>query len=199
VYSSLAIVSSIITLGKPFSGLKTTNGYLYIVYKDGKDIRYISIIVDNSTCERINGLEYVTLMVDTNYNYDITHLYGNGIVGVLFLPKLSNNGYYLIDEQPNISYCLISSNWQTEKEVKDFHVTENNISYNDRIQSVHDDVLNTILVEGDKCDIGVNIQECTRVLGHKYTKDTVIETIRDLEMEGKIYSTVSADVYKFAM
>lgn len=66
-------------------------------------------------------------------------------------------------------------------------------------EGVRDSVVNYIRSEGEKQDIGANVQNCVRVLSGEYPEKEILKAIEDLAAEGHIYSTYNEDHYKFAM
>jgi hypothetical protein len=63
---------------------------------------------------------------------------------------------------------------------------------------VREAVLQYILEEGKKEDIGTNIHDCIRILVPMYSEQSIRDAIKLVEGEGYIYSTTSADYYKYA-
>jgi hypothetical protein len=67
---------------------------------------------------------------------------------------------------------------------------------------LRDSVLNYIRDEGERLEVGANVQKCIQLLtssNGRFTESGIRKAIDDLAAEGHIYSTINEDNYKFAM
>lgn len=111
VYSSRNKALEEIESGKPISGvmigfINPFMNNIYVCYRKSMQIKGLKISVSLKTVE-INGLSYSTIKATRKY-IDIENNISN-LVGLIFLPQLSMNGYEVKTETTN--YCIIRSDW----------------------------------------------------------------------------------------
>jgi hypothetical protein len=109
IYNSRKKAIAEITTGKPFSGImikEQRRSTKYVCFKKKGLIKGMKIIVSTKSTT-FNGLCYYWIKTTTD---SIDVVIGTAdIVGLIFLPKLSEAGYHTTTDKT--TYCLISSRW----------------------------------------------------------------------------------------
>lgn len=74
-----------------------------------------------------------------------------------------------------------------------------NNAENGNNQGLHDSVLSFIQNQGDKAEVGADLNECIKTLAGKFSEAEVRKSIDHLSSEGHIYSTINETKFKYAM
>lgn len=92
--------------GRPFSAIFLHDKY-YVCYRDNGNITGAEIIISNNAVD-LNNVVYFHI----EFGNEIKKMCDNetGFVGVLFLPKLTANGYPNT-KQEDSEYCMVKSDW----------------------------------------------------------------------------------------
>jgi hypothetical protein len=112
VYQSATVASAIQHIGTPFSGIMDASNNFYICFRLQKKIHYMKIIIFDHT-DTVNGMKYFHLYVDHSEFFEIDYLETFQIVGTMFLPMLTAEGYQQTQVENIHRYCYVNSDWIT--------------------------------------------------------------------------------------
>jgi hypothetical protein len=112
VYPSQTVASTIQHVGVPFSGIMDCSRNFYICFRLLKKIHCMKIVVVDHTAT-VNGMKYYHLFVDHSEIFEIEYLETFQIIGTLFLPILTAEGYQYTQRENVHRYCYVNSDWTT--------------------------------------------------------------------------------------
>jgi hypothetical protein len=112
VYQSATVASTIVHIGTPFSGIMASANNFFICFCLQKKIHCMKIVIVDHTAT-VNGMKYYHLIVDHSEIFEIDYLETFQIIGTMFLPKLTAEGYQPTQVDNIHRFCYVYSDWST--------------------------------------------------------------------------------------
>jgi hypothetical protein len=112
VYQSATVASTVVHIGTPFSAVMNSSNKFFICFRLQRKIHCMKIIIVDHT-ETVNGMKYFHLFVDHSEIFEIDYLETFQIIGTIFLPKLTADGYQPTHIDNVHRFCYVNSDWST--------------------------------------------------------------------------------------